>query len=407
MTVIAPGERSYHASSELQAVREHLRGLRILATCDYFSDDSSGGIERVAVKVLERLLGWGAEVRVLTALPPGMRPFEAIPAHLVKVVRLRDLSRVVRVQASLAPAAIGAALALCREFHPQVIYVNGLHFQTSVAGAILQRRSGLPMVTASHVGGLEFLSQPTRAVTQLYEQILGRFILRRSSRVISISQSVTDHLLQLGTPRTKIDVVPNGVDLDHFCPDDAASHGTPLTLMFVGRHIANKGPQVFLEALVSLHRSGVPFVAVFLSDGPLRPSLEERTVQAGLATKIRFLGHVPDVAKEMRRADVIVRPSFTEGMPLTTLEAMASGVCLVVSDIPGNRDLLVDGVNGLLIPVGDADRLAAALRRVIDDSALRLRLATEGRATASRYGWEACAQGTADSLLRAVGNPAG
>jgi glycosyltransferase involved in cell wall biosynthesis len=280
--------------------------------------------------------------------------------------------------------------------------VNGIHFQTSVAGALLQRRTGLPMVTSSHVADTRYMPQPTRALTNAYERTLGRFILRRSTRVVSISNSVSEHLHELGVPPSKIDFVPNGVDLGQFHPGPARSSAGPLRLMFVGRHIANKGPHVFLEALVRLRNGGEHFEAVFLSDGPLRPQLEARAREAGLDGSVTFKGHVPDVAAEMRSADVIARPSFTEGMPLTMLEAMASGVCLAVSDIPGNNDLLEDGVNGLLVPAGDADGLAAALRRLIDDPALRRRLVAGGLETAGRYGWDTCAAGTAESLLRGI-----
>jgi len=172
--------------------------------------------------------------------------------------------------------------------------------------------------------------------------------------------------------------------------------------MFVGRHIANKGPHVFLDALILLRRRGVPFSAVIVSDGPMRPQLERRSAEAGIQSVVEFTGHVPDTAVEMRRADVIVRPSFTEGMPLTMLEAMACGVCLVVSDIPGNRDVLLDGVNGLMVPAGDPSKLAEVLERTIQDPQLRTRLAAGGLATAQQYSWDACSAAYAESLLRAI-----
>jgi glycosyltransferase involved in cell wall biosynthesis len=378
-----------------------------LATCDFFSPASSGGIERVAVKVLERLRSWGAEVRVLTALPRHMQPFEVGDGVQVDVVRLADLSAAARAQVGFAPGVIRAASRAARDFQPDVFFVNGIHFQTSVAAALVQPRIGAPLVTSSHVAGLQYMPQPTRALTAAYERLLGRLILRRSTRVISISGSVTEHLHELGVPDSKIDLVPNGVDLEQFRPALETPAGARVRLMFVGRHIANKGPQVFLEALVLLHRAGVPFEAVFLSDGPLRPRLQARVRETGLDGSVRFLGHVPDVAAEMRQAQVIARPSFTEGMPLTMLEAMASGVALVVSEIPGNTDLLEDGRNGLLVPAGDAPSLAAALRRMIEEPELRRRLVAGGLQTAAQYSWDACAEGTAGSLLRAIAESRG
>jgi glycosyltransferase involved in cell wall biosynthesis len=151
-----------------------------------------------------------------------------------------------------------------------------------------------------------------------------------------------------------------------------------------------------------LREQGVAFRAELLSTGPMRERLESRTRQLGLADLVRFRGQVPDVAEEMRRADVIARPSFSEGMPLSLLEAMATGVCLVVSDVSGNYDLIRDAENGLLVPAGRADLLAAALTRVIKSPELRRSLAAEALADSRAYSWDHCADQTLDSLRRAV-----
>jgi glycosyltransferase involved in cell wall biosynthesis len=96
----------------------------------------------------------------------------------------------------------------------------------------------------------------------------------------------------------------------------------------------------------------------------------------------------------MRRADVIVRPSFTEGMPLSLLEAMASGACLVVSDIAGNRDLIRHNYNGLLVAAARPDLLADELERVLLSPGLRERLSTAAFSESQRYSWDKCAAET-------------
>ncbi|MFM8237068.1 MAG: glycosyltransferase, partial [Actinomycetota bacterium] len=171
---------------------------------------------------------------------------------------------------------------------------------------------------------------------------------------------------------------------------------------FVGRHMPKKGPQVLLEALVELFGRGIPFRAEFLSDGPLRESLEERTRTAGLSEHVVFRGHVEDVAVEMRRAAIIVRPSFCEGLPLSLMEAMATRLAVVATDVDGNRDLISDGRNGLLVPPGDPASLADALERVLASEALREKLATAACADARAYTWKRCAEETAQSISRAI-----
>jgi glycosyltransferase involved in cell wall biosynthesis len=119
---------------------------------------------------------------------------------------------------------------------------------------------------------------------------------------------------------------------------------------------------------------------------------------AFLGDTVEFTGQLPDVSVRLRRADIVVRPSLTEGLPLGILEAMASGVSVVATDIPGNRDLIRDGENGLLVPPKDAGSLANAIRSLLQDPARRRRLAAAGVNTARKYGWDSIAVRTVKVL---------
>jgi glycosyltransferase involved in cell wall biosynthesis len=372
--------------------------LRVAVLTDHFSPQSSGGVEHVVWEVYRRLAADGVQVLVLTALERGKSPFAGLETDCV---RIWDLSRLAGAQVGFAPRLFRSVPQAIAAFRPHVLHANGLHFQTTLAAAFANRDRAVPMVLTSHVAGLDALQQPTRTLTRAYEAGFGRFILARCTRVISISPSVRRHLLQLGVDPDVIDDVPNGVDHDRFHAGPAHDAEGPL-LMFVGRHMPNKGPQVFIEALARLRDLGRTFRAELLSSGPMRVRLERRTHELGLDRLVTFRGHVPDVAAEMRRADVIVRPSFSEGMPLSLLEAMATRVSLVVSDVEGNNDLIHDGENGLLFPAGDVPRLVEQLSRVIRSPELRRRLADNAWRDAQQYTWERTAAGTLDSLRRAL-----
>jgi glycosyltransferase involved in cell wall biosynthesis len=372
--------------------------LRVAVLTDHFSPQSSGGVEHVVWEVYRRLAAGGTRVLVLTALERGKAPFAGLDTESV---RIWDLSRLAGAQVGLAPRLFRSVSAAIASFRPDVLHANGLHFQTTLAAAVANRGRSLPMVLTSHVANLDALPQPTRALTAAYEATLGRFVLARCTRVISISPSVRSHLLTLGVPAASIDEVPNGVDHEQFHEGAAHAGDVPL-LMFIGRHIPNKGPQVFVEALGRLRDQGVSFRAELLSSGPLRDGLERRTRELRLDAMVQFRGHVPDVAAEMRRADVIVRPSFSEGMPLSILEAMASRVTLAVSDVAGNNDLVRDGDNGLTFAAGSVDGLVAQLKRLVDSPELRRRLAERAWSDAQQYTWERTAAGTLASLEKAV-----
>lgn len=374
-----------------------LSGLRVLAFCDYFSPDSIGGSERVASEVYRRLANDDAHVLLLTtAVSGGRRRFEADGID-VRVVPALDLRRVTRAQVSLAPAVIREARLLLDAWHPTVLHANSIHFQTSVAAALLHRRTGVPMVTTMHLAQPKDLPLALRAATAAYEQSVGRFILRSSAEVIAVSEGVGRHARRLGVPATRVHVVPNGVDRERFRPDETLERkgGRPLVL-FIGRLISNKGPQVLMDAIGRV--PDLDFDVVFLGDGPMRRELQREAAERGIEELVRFEGVSEDVAGWLRRADVLVRPSFTEGLPLTVLEAMASRVCVVASNVEGNRDLVRNGQSGLLFPVGDAGALAAALARVLSHPEERSRLAEEGSRSSRAYSWDAAAEATGEIL---------
>jgi len=401
--VRAAREAFSRAPAPWPSTREQGRLLRVLAFSDYFSEGSSGGPERVTREVYKRLPALGTEVMVLTATPfdaPGYRCVDGLP---VLSVGSLDLSRLSGGQVSFAPGLPSRALRLVRSFRPDVLHANSLHFQTTIAAAVCRQIRGIPLVTTAHIGSPDRLRSRMRAPTVAYERTVGRYVLSRSARVIAVAPSVAGHLVELGVPPERIEVIANGVDFARFGPSDrdGAPDGPPM-LVFVGRLIENKGPGLFLDALAHLRSDGIAFHAAFVGEGPLRRDLEHRVAAAGLSERVRFAGHSTDVAGWLARATVLVRPSLTEGMPLTVLEAMASGVLVIASDIPGNSGLIQHQTNGLLFPAGDARALAGMLRFAVENPKAAGALASAGNVSIRSFSWDACAQATLRVLRQAA-----
>ena len=377
-------------------------GLRILAFCDYFSLQPSGGAELVAFEAYRRLAQVGAEVLLITTAHGGeLGPYE-VDGIEVRPIRGHDLSRVTGSQLSLAPRAMSAAFRLSRSFRPHVLHASSIHFQTSIAAAFLHHRSRCPMVLTVHSAQSGDLPLALRILTTAYERTVGRFLLGSSAEIITVSRAGAEHLRDLGVPRRKITLIPNGVDHGRFQPRDpgASSPSRPLVL-FVGRLVANKGANVLLDAVCELPGRDWGEV-VLVGDGPLRPGLERAAASAGQAGNIRFVGRSNDVAGWLRRTDVLVLPSFAESLSLVLLEAMASGTCIIASDVGGNRELVDDGRTGLLFSPGDHRALAGILGLVLADQPLRARLGAAAHEASLAYTWEACAAATGDVLIRAA-----
>lgn len=377
--------------------------LRVLAFCDYLSPVSSGGAERAAWEIYRRLADRGVVVEVVTASPDGDPGISETDGIVVRRLRSVDLSAIMGAQVSVAPKVVPAAFAAFRSVRPHVLHANGLYFQTSIAATVLRHSKGVPLVTTVHIGSAGALPAVVRIATGVYERVVGRAILRASSRVVAVSQAVAEHARSLGVPPERISIVPNGVDLARFRAETDRSE--PPMVLFMGRLIQNKGPQLLLEALASLAADGTPFRAALVGDGPLRPRLARFAARSGIGNRVTFAGHVADVESWLRRADILVRPSSTEGMSLAILEAMAAGVCVVASDIPENVELLRGGRLGRLFPVGDKRGLITALQAVLTDADLRRRLGTAGQLVARDYSWDRAADKLVD-ILSAVATEA-
>lgn len=374
--------------------------MKVLALCDHFSAASSGGAERVATEVYSRLVGTGnVDLTVLAVLRSG---HEALGVPGARVVGLagHDLSGVVGAELLLARGLRRRALALHDETSPDLIHANGLHFQGSAVAAWLARRTGTPLVTTAHLGDLGALSPKLRVGGTVWDATLGAWILRTSATTVAVSHSVAEHVARLGADR--VVVAPNGVDHDRYRPAERPGlrdPRQPLRAVFVGRLIDNKGPQVAVEALAIARRRGLDVTLDVLGDGPLRTRLEARAADLGVAAAVTFHGHVGDVGAHLRRSDVLLRPSYTEGLPLAVLEGMACGLPVICSTVPGNTEVVQDGRSGLHTPPGDPRAVADALTLLGDDRERLHRYGSAAIAVARAHTWERSAQVHHDAFL--------
>ncbi len=150
------------------------------------------------------------------------------------------------------------------------------------------------------------------------------------------------------------------------------------TIVALGRLSAEKGFGILIEALAQLQEAKLRLVG----DGPERAALTAMVERLGLSDRVTFVGELPpeQVRAELRAADIFCLPSFSEGLPVSIMEAMAAGVPVVATWIAGRPELAQDGVTALTVPPARVDALAEALRRLADDPALGRELAVAARA---------------------------
>jgi glycosyltransferase involved in cell wall biosynthesis len=231
-------------------------------------------------------------------------------------------------------------------------------------------------------------------------QLIPKFELDRSSRAqlralsagvgryIAVSRDVATELVgRFRWPAGKVEVVYNAVQLERFeAPRSptlraelAGERERPVVLTSA-RLDEQKGHQVLFRAATEIPDA----VFALAGEGPQRASLEALAAELGIADRVLFLGQRSDIPELLAASDVFALPSLYEGSSLALLEAMAAGRALVSSAIGGTDELIDDGESGLLVPPGDAAALAAALRRLLSDEALRASLAHRARQRVER-----------------------
>ncbi len=201
-----------------------------------------------------------------------------------------------------------------------------------------------------------------------------------TGRVIAVSASSARFLVARYGRRVadRIVVVPHGVAAASSPP--VARHDGPPLILSVGSVIQQKGHDV-LVAAAELEPPPA-WRATVLGDGPARAALVHRAATRGV---VGFPGWSDAVAGELAAADIVCMPSRWESAGYAALEAMAAGRPVVASDVDGLRDVIEDGVSGLLVPAGDAAALRGALDRLAADPALRRELGEEGRRRAGAF----------------------
>lgn len=271
---------------------------------------------------------------------------------------------------------------------------------------------GLPYVQTFHALGTVKRRHQGAADTSPAERIATETRLARTAtRVTAACTDEARELLAMGAARSRIDLVPCGVDLDRFGAGSptAAGRKPPARrrLLSVARLVPRKGVDDVIRALVELPDAellvaGGPAAAELAGDAEAR-RLSALAEELGVAGRVRLLGQVPhdELPALIASAHAVVCAPHYEPFGIVPLEAMACGVPVVGTAVGGLLDTVVDGVTGYLVPARDPGALANALRR-LDDEQVRTRLGAAGRARAENYAWPRIAAATERVYLRAV-----
>jgi glycosyltransferase involved in cell wall biosynthesis len=217
------------------------------------------------------------------------------------------------------------------------------------------------------------------------------FLKSGGGNVIVPSQAFVQECVAMGIPRGRVVLLPRGVDLSRFSPAQRQpgawrEFGAPEgpVIAYLGRVSREKGLEVLSDAFERLLETHPDAVLGVIGDGPWLKSFQERLSHTGRAV---FTGEIKGaaLARALASADVFAFPSTTDTFGNAVLEAMACGVPAVVTDQGGPKEIVEDGVSGVVVPGGDRDALAEALSRLLADPTARERLGRGGVARAEAF----------------------
>ena len=336
--------------------------MRILRVAPWIYPDTKGGGDYHVHAMSRDQAAMGHDVTVLTT-----RADESLPR-----IENKHGYTVLRVSPGVTLLGNDVSPAVARYlWHADgddfdVIHAHShCYFVTNLA-ALKARLGDLPLAITNH--GLYSQNAPERLFS-LYLKTLGRWTFNQADVVFCYTEVDKKRVRKLGVS-SRIEVVPNGIDTERFTPDgpksDLIDADGPVVL-FVGRFADGKRPWLAVEAFAEVLEEHPDAELYLCGDGALREDLEAQVEELGIREAVTFLGHVSydEMPKVYQSGDVLVLPSRAEGVPRTVLEAMASGLDVITSDL--NQVVGILGDPDTSVKSTDPSDFAAALLNVINN----------------------------------------
>ena len=263
-----------------------------------------------------------------------------------------------------------------------------------------------PVVLLVHhlFGSIAFQEEslPVATATWLLERPLA--FCYRTAPVVSVSDSTAEDLVARGFRSEQIQVIENGVDVQHYQPDASQGRFDRPTVLYLGRLKRYKRVDLVVDAFAAIIKQLPEARLIIAGTGDARDALNAQIDRLGLSGSVTMPGFVdePEKLRLLRGAWVHVLTSPKEGWGISVLEAAGCGTCTVASDSPGLRDSVKDGVTGFLVPHANRATLAERIITILIDPVLRDRLGHQARQFAEQFTWESAADRMEKFLLDVI-----
>lgn len=345
--------------------------MRIL-TLIYEFPPVGGGGGRAAYDICKGLVARGHEVTVLTAHMQGL-PFEeykdGIRLARISSFRRETFGASFMTMLAYVLAGLWAGFRLIRLDRPDIIHAHFAVPSGALAWA-LSIFTGIPYILTAHLGDVPGGVPEKTGKWFRWVQPFTVPIWKRAKKIIAVSEHTRQLALQHYS--VNVEVIPNGADVKRLAPA-VIKVNTPPRLIFAGRFVPQKNPFAIIQTLSQL--KDLNWTCSMLGDGPLFEDVKREIEKTGMSERFYLPGWVtPDIVLEhFSRSDILFMPSLSEGLPVVGVQALATGLAIVASEIGGFLDLVDTGKNGYLIDVRDIPAFSRVLREMISDPQVLLR----------------------------------
>ena len=266
--------------------------------------------------------------------------------------------------------------------------VHGFTIKAAVYGSLAARMAG-GVARISAVAGMGYVFTSNDMKARLLKPIV-RTVIRlaasgRKSRLILQNPDDVEAFLRYRLTKERYVrlIKGSGVNTSLFVPSERqGQNSNPVVVLFAARLLWDKGLREFIEAIAIVRRknSGVRFLLAGEPDEGNPAAVSVSEVESWHASgKLQWLGQVSNMPELLQSVDMMVLPSYREGLPKGLVEAAAVGLPLIATDVPGCREVVTHGVNGLLVPACNAEELASAILNLAKDWKLRAEMGVKGR----------------------------
>jgi glycosyltransferase involved in cell wall biosynthesis len=340
----------------------------------YLPHPEAGGAEQQIAALALHLRDLGTEVHVITRQDPGLTPEEQLGAVHVHRAPMTGSRR------GDALSYLIFALRKAWSLQPDILHAHHLRSPTTaavLASLLLRRPLIAKILGGGHAGDISGINR--NWLGRLRIQVLKRYV----DRFVVISAQIAAELEASGIEANQQVRLPNGVDTTKFRPlagesrehmKQALGLSNELHVLYHGRLTKQKAVHDLLSAWKQVGARHPDTILLIAGSGPEASLLQD---QAG--AQVRFLGHRQDISKLLASVDLFVLPSMSEGLSNALLEAMASQVACIATDVEGNNELIREGVSGRLFSAGDPAQLSDLIDALLANAEERRRLGVAAR----------------------------